>query len=1157
MKILTLRLERYGPFTNRTLEFNPAAKLHVVYGPNEAGKTSALAAVTDLLFGFDPRSPYDFQHAAKDLRIGATILASDGAELTFRRRKGNKKTLINASEEPLPEDVLSTFLGALTRDVFCGAFGLNAETLRRGADEMLKSEGEVGASLFAAASGLRGLTDLRKQLEAEADAIFAPRASKERSFYLALGRFDEARRAMREQELKGGEWKDLNDTIDELKAQQERIEKQRAEKKIEWAALARLKRVAPQIRLIDQELGKLDALGPLPSVAPGFPIKLSSALDALTLALQQQDRARRDKEAAAEDCASITVDDALLPRADEVAQLFADTGAITKAQQDLPNVQVQLEVLTGEIAHLALRVGITNSGSIQSSRPTDSAQALVRALIAERHLIETKREALADKLADEEGAVEILESQNQNEKRAKDPAPLLERFRALSPVLSKLEIHRQQEAQLQALERSLGEAAQRLSPSVNDIDALATATLPRAETVARFRKDLDDLDRRLDLERGRVADAVQAMGKAQASLDKALAGRPVPSPEAISAERRQRDCSWLPLRTTLLGEKKVLTGPALGTAVSLLERHTAQADRLADDALSERDRVTQHAAQQLQLAETEVKAARANAAVLALQNERQMQVEAWHALWNDTGIAPLHPAEMAAWLDAVHRLLERREELQNLRFVVLANNKEIESVAPALHQLIDDAGLKCPALFTPAAAGVLIENRLRDLTDVWNQARDAETRLADLRQRISKLTDEETKTDTMLANWVERWRSALVPLNLPHDAMPEMASATLDVWREIPAKLTEYSNCKGRADGMHRDIIAFEDSVSVLLSAVAPDLRDLRPIAGLRTLNGRVGEAAEAAARRRDAIKRKSDAEAANMAADVAVVEMEAALGRIAAELPVGSKAAELLDPLAQRERIHSALEGLRQQLIAQSDGLLEPELRNALVDFDPDAAVAKIASLEEDDKELEKEGREAFAEHKRLVEKRTSFEQGVGSELAAFQRSGAEAELLEASHTWATHKLGALLIAAAIERHRAAKQDPLMRRAAQLFALITGGAFDGLDQEIDEKDIPHLIGRRVAGGTVRVPGMSEGTRDQLYLALRLAYLEEFANRSAPIPFIGDDLCTTFDYPRTANAISALADVGNRVQTILFTHHSHVVDLAKQRLGDAVDVVEL
>ena len=51
---------------------------------------------------------------------------------------------------------------------------------------MLRSEGDIGATLFAAASGMRGLADLRHRMEEEAAAIFGPRFSKDRKFYQAL-----------------------------------------------------------------------------------------------------------------------------------------------------------------------------------------------------------------------------------------------------------------------------------------------------------------------------------------------------------------------------------------------------------------------------------------------------------------------------------------------------------------------------------------------------------------------------------------------------------------------------------------------------------------------------------------------------------------------------------------------------------------------------------------------------------------------------------------------------------------------------------------------------------------------------------------------------------------------------------------------------------
>ena len=69
MRLLTLELERYGPFTDRELIFPKDAKLCVVYGKNEAGKSCTLAAVTDLLFGIEPRTHYDFLHDGPTMRI--------------------------------------------------------------------------------------------------------------------------------------------------------------------------------------------------------------------------------------------------------------------------------------------------------------------------------------------------------------------------------------------------------------------------------------------------------------------------------------------------------------------------------------------------------------------------------------------------------------------------------------------------------------------------------------------------------------------------------------------------------------------------------------------------------------------------------------------------------------------------------------------------------------------------------------------------------------------------------------------------------------------------------------------------------------------------------------------------------------------------------
>ena len=209
MRLLSLELEKFGAFETLRIAFRPEARLHVVYGPNEAGKSTALAAVGALLFGVPERTPYASRFPGQ-LRVGAEIVAADGRSLKFWRRKGRKNTLLGDSGSPLPDDALAPFLGGLSQEVFERSFGLDANRLRAGGDEMLQADGDVGASLLAAASGLRGLAELRRSLDDEADGVFAPRAGKDRRFYQALERFNAARAAIREKELRSDAWVKLN-----------------------------------------------------------------------------------------------------------------------------------------------------------------------------------------------------------------------------------------------------------------------------------------------------------------------------------------------------------------------------------------------------------------------------------------------------------------------------------------------------------------------------------------------------------------------------------------------------------------------------------------------------------------------------------------------------------------------------------------------------------------------------------------------------------------------------------------------------------------------------------------------------------------------------------------------------------------------------------
>ena len=69
---------------------------------------------------------------------------------------------------------------------------------------------------------------------------------------------------------------------------------------------------------------------------------------------------------------------------------------------------------------------------------------------------------------------------------------------------------------------------------------------------------------------------------------------------------------------------------------------------------------------------------------------------------------------------------------------------------------------------------------------------------------------------------------------------------------------------------------------------------------------------------------------------------------------------------------------------------------------------------------------------------------------------------------------------------------------------------------------------------------MSDGTVDQLYLALRLASVDEYLGRAHSLPFIADDLLINFDDARAAAGFKVLAELGQKTQVLFFTHHQHL-----------------
>lgn len=108
-----------------------------------------------------------------------------------------------------------------------------------------------------------------------------------------------------------------------------------------------------------------------------------------------------------------------------------------------------------------------------------------------------------------------------------------------------------------------------------------------------------------------------------------------------------------------------------------------------------------------------------------------------------------------------------------------------------------------------------------------------------------------------------------------------------------------------------------------------------------------------------------------------------------------------------------------------------------------------------------------------------------------------------------------------------------LNRRAGEIFAALTGGRYEGVSLtrafEASVKESGGVLPRRALS-------LSQGTVDQLYLAVRLAVCELALPGEDPAPLVLDDALTDFDDARMALALDYLQSLPRQV--LLFTCHS-------------------
>ncbi|MBS7702077.1 AAA family ATPase [Chelatococcus asaccharovorans] len=1160
MKLLSLGLERYGRFTDRRLEFDPAAQVVVVQGANEAGKTTALAAVTDALFGIEERSRFNFLHEYKAMRLSATVEGADGRRLSFARLKRRDKTLVDPETDAvLAGDCLAPFLGAYDRRAFLEIFGLDQARLREGGRKLLAGGGDLAETLLAAAPGLSQVTTLRDRLRDSAVQIFNPdRRSASQGLYRALDRRAQAQRRVREEEVRVDEVKKVREEAEHCAG----LRKQAVAAEIEAAlALQRaeaLARGARELRIIDAELAARAGMGDLPIVPPGFVRRVKSLLANFEEARAAAERAAGEQRAAQAALDAVALDDAFLGLSEAVTACDEERAAVARELASLPKRSAEVLEARAALKALALGLGLTDDAALLALKPAPPLLARADKLVDGLRAWSALAGALGRdkaKLADLSRKVEAARSQLGH---VADPAPVRRRLAALDGAEERERAVQSLDHRLKVGQAELRDRLSRLGIGVPDLEALAGAPFPDLAAAEACLRGTGHAAEHVARHRQAAADLREQLARAEARLALLLAGRPAPTEAAIAAARQARDDLWGHLRPLASGERGA--GAADAETALAFERAVVAADQLADDRLTEAKRLADLARAELDIAELRAGRDAADGRLQDAIREEGLRLGEWAALWAPVALAPAAddraPAllrEVAAIRQAHAALRRDAADSEILREQARADRAEIGALRRDLGlPPIDDA-------YPGAASRGMAEVRhaVAELEQRFLGARDYERDL----QRLGENGVDITRRSEDLAREKEalaREAAAIFPsLAIRSEASAEEARAALDLWRQALTIAETLGTAEHRVAGIERDRDAFVDHAMALAAQAGAAAVEDDAFSVARSLRARL-DVARQARTKADAAREALEARRRTAAtADIALERARQALDEqvALADLADPAMLAGVIEGLEAAEASTLRLGEARARLADIRGTGSEEEMRVAIADQDDDSLARGIAEASAAHQEA-RHARDLAIE--RDTQARTAvemLERRAGAAGMAQEEQDAVAEIAEAIERFTHDHVAARLLTAAIERYRQQHQSPIVERASQAFATLTGGRWSGIAVDYDED--PPRLGALRDGRLLGVDALSEGTADQLFLALRIAAIIDHAGRATPLPFLADDLFVTFDEGRTEAGFRLLGELGKTTQVIVFTHHAHVVAAASRALGPAAAVIEL
>lgn len=178
------------------------------------------------------------------------------------------------------------------------------------------------------------------------------------------------------------------------------------------------------------------------------------------------------------------------------------------------------------------------------------------------------------------------------------------------------------------------------------------------------------------------------------------------------------------------------------------------------------------------------------------------------------------------------------------------------------------------------------------------------------------------------------------------------------------------------------------------------------------------------------------------------------------------------------------------------------------------------------------------------LTTKRELLENNQEQEHLKLELEIADAKIQELTVNWMTDRFCLWAIEQVKQRYEKEKQPELLLYTSEYFNQITQGKYLRVFAPLDTQ---MLKIEDYKGRILEVPQLSQGTVEQLYLALRFALIVCMKEQGVQLPIVVDDILVNFDHLRLAQTIDLLHLISQNQQIIMLTCHRFLLDYFTER----------